>query len=63
MHYKVGQMVLQSRASITKWDNYYKVARYRRQMRKTEEGNIFWQQTPRFTTDLPGDREFAPINF
>ena len=46
MYYKVGQVVLQSRASITKWNNYYKVAQYRRQMRKTGEGNIFWQQTP-----------------
>lgn len=27
------------------------------------EGNIFWQETPWFTHDLPWDREPAPTNF
>ena len=45
-YYKVGQFLLKSGAVITKWGKfYYKVGQYRRQMRETGEGYIFWQKT------------------
>ena len=54
LYYKVGQVVLQSRAGlpsratfVIKWGSYYKMTVLcRRQMRETRESNRFWQPTP-----------------
>ena len=49
MYYKVGQLLLQSRAIITK------VLQYRRQLRPTGEDNKFSQVTPILTAELLSD--------
>ena len=33
--------------------------KYRKNMRETRQGNKFWQLTPLFTPDLPGDRHLT----
>ena len=55
-YYKAGQLLLQSRAIITK------VVQYRRQLRQTGEGNRFPQLTPILTPELLSDRHFTPRN-
>ena len=56
MYYKVGQLLLQSRAIITK------VLQYRRQLRPTGEDNKFSQVTPILTAELLSDRHSTPRN-
>ena len=56
---KVGQVLQSGATFITKSANYYKVVHYRKKMRETRKGNRFWQLTPLFAPDLPGDRHFT----
>ena len=55
-YYKAGELLLQSRAIITK------VVQYRRQLRQTEEGNRFSQISPILIPELLSDRHFTPRN-
>ena len=70
-NYKAGLVVLPSGADntrqgnfyykiatfITRWDNNHKVM----QANERNRGNRFWQPTPSFNPNLPGDRYFTPI--
>ena len=67
MYYKAGQVVLQSRAGITKRGNfYYKVGQLLQSsvvQNANKRNGRFWQPTPWFTPDFSGNRHFTLKSF
>ena len=67
-YYKVGKLLLKSGVDITKWGNYYKVVRYKKQMTETGEGIDFGNllldsaliclATENFPLKIPGKLKF-----